>query len=301
MPPISRAQADLMLLVAAMVWGSAFYFQKQAMLHIGPMLFVGLRGVISSIALLPLALREQKRTKGIDKALVRLSIWGGLTFLAGGALQQIGLVSATVINGSLLTALYVVIVPLLAWLLFRTPPRRATWLYVAVAFAGSWLLGGGTITGFSAGDWVIALSTIAWAAHILITQAAGRQARPMTYTCIQFAIVGVIGLAIAAMAEPISFSAIAMTWHNIAFVALVSGAMGFALMAVALQHTPAADATIIMSTETLFAVLVGYTFLHERLSPAGWLGGALILAAVILMQLEQYLGRRRLPSPITLR
>ncbi len=279
-----RLRADLLLVCAAALWGTAFYFQKSAMAHIGPMLFVGLRSLISALALAPFALRETRIVQGSTSGIVGLSAGGGLAFFAGGVLQQAGLVTATVINASFLTALYVVVTPLLFWIVYRRTPQPLVWAGIAVAFIGSWLLGGGTIGGFSSGDWLVAASALGWAVHILVTEKAARTGRPILYTALSFAVVALIALPIAALTETIDPSAILAAGQSLLFVGLLSGALSFAIMAVALRHSPPAEATVIMSMEMLFAALAGYLLLGERLQPIGWLGAALIFCAVLIVQ-----------------
>jgi drug/metabolite transporter (DMT)-like permease len=284
---VSRLRADILLLVAAVVWGTAFYFQKRAMAHVGPLMFLTIRAAISAIALLPLAIHERIKTTSPLRAMLPVTMFAALAFLLGGGLQQAGLQSATVTNASFLTALYVVIVPLLVWVLQGQAPSPAVWIGVALSFAGSWLLGGGTVGGFRPGDWMILVSTLAWAAHILLTQKAGTHDQPFTFTSLQFAMVAAIGLPSALATESNGLVGIGLALPSLLFVGILSGAMGFGILAVTLRHAPAAEATIIMSLEMVFASAAGYVLLGERLTLPGWIGGAMILAAALVVQLGQ--------------
>ena len=118
---MTRTKAALMLLLAAAVWGFAFLFQKSAMRHVEPLTFIAARGVVAGLALAPLALREAKRSQRVP-GLSSWSIAGGLAFFVAAWLQQSGLQTASVINSGFLTALYVVITPLIAWAVTRTAP-----------------------------------------------------------------------------------------------------------------------------------------------------------------------------------
>src|SRR6185295_15527331 len=112
--PMSRFQADILLLFTALIWGVAFLFQKSATAHVGPLTFLALRGLIAFLALAPLALREGRRAPSPARADFYLtSVAGGMAFLVAGWLQQAGLETATVTNTGFLTALYVVITPLI--------------------------------------------------------------------------------------------------------------------------------------------------------------------------------------------
>ncbi|MBN9265519.1 MAG: DMT family transporter, partial [Hyphomicrobium sp.] len=215
----------------------------------------------------------------------------------GAALQQVGIVTATATNAGFLTALYVVITPFLVWIVMRRAPAWIVWPAVVMSFVGVWLLGGGTIGSFAHGDLLVAISAFFWAAHVVIVAQATRHARPVTFSAIQFAVVAVLGLTGALLSEPISLTALTAAWREIAYVGLLSSALTFTLLAIAMKYTPPTEAAIIVSSETLFAALAAYVLLGERLSLAGWCGAGLILMAVLLVQtgptIEQLLQRLR--------
>ena len=115
-----RIHADLLLVLAAVVWGVAFVFQKTAMDHIGPLLFIASRSVVAALALTPLALYESARAgKRLPTGLLSAAVFGGAIFFCGATLQQVGIVTATATNAGFLTALYVVFTPFLVWLVMR--------------------------------------------------------------------------------------------------------------------------------------------------------------------------------------
>ena len=280
-------RGEYLILLAAAVWGVAFYFQKTAMLHIGPLLFLGLRTGIAAFAMLPFAIREQRAAGPSVPKVLPIAALGGLLFFSAGAVQQFGIVTATVINTGLLTALYVVVAPFAFWLIERQSPSPTVWISVAIAFLGVWGLGGGSLGAFSQGDLLVALSAIGWGTQIVITGRAGRLARPATYTCLQFSFVAVLALGLAGVLEPISLQAIVDAADSILYVGFLSTALTFGIMAVALQHVPAPRASIILSTEVLFSSAAGYFLLGERLDLLGWLGAVLILVAVLTVRLRR--------------
>jgi drug/metabolite transporter (DMT)-like permease len=289
-----RIHADLLLVLAAVVWGVAFVFQKTAMDHIGPFLFIATRSAVAVLALAPLAVHEGRGTGGfLPSGLLPLASLAGAAFFTGAALQQVGLVTATATNAGFLTALYVIFTPFLVWLAFGRTPVWIVWPAVAVSFVGTWLLGGGTLSAFGRGDLLIAISAFFWAAHVVTVSHAARFARPITFTAIQFAIVGGLGFAGAVLLEPISLAAIAAAWREIAYVGLLSSALTFTLLAIAMKFTPPTEAAIIVSSETLFAALAAYLLLGERLSLIAWCGAGLILGAVLLVQSAPFIVQRR--------
>lgn len=295
-----RIHADLLLVLAAVVWGVAFVFQKTAMEHIGPILFIAARSAVAVLALAPLAYREGRGIGHIfPPGLLPIATLAGVAFFTGAAFQQMGLVTATATNAGFLTALYVIFTPFLVWMAFGHAPTWIVWPAVGLSFVGTWLLGGGTLSAFGSGDILIAISAFFWAAHVVTVSRASRLARPITFTAVQFAIVGALGLAGAILFEPISLTAIAGAWREIAYVGILSSALTFTLLAIAVKYTPPTEAAIIVSSETLFAAFAAYLMLGERLSLVGWCGAALILGAVLLVQTGPALIRsgRRTGSP----
>lgn len=291
---MNRLTADLLLLLAAAIWGLAFYFQKSAMDDIGPFLFIAARASVAAFALAPLALIEQRRRAGADAAggeafnrlaLVKLGLMGGVCFFIAAAFQQTGLLTASITNAGFLTGLYVVITPFIIWLTVRRAPSAVVWTAVGLAFMGTWALGGGSLGGFSYGDGLIAICAVFWAVHMVVTGRSPRFGAPMTYTFIQFATVAGIAAAAALLFEPISAAALARASGAILFVGLLSSALTFTLLAIAMKSTPASEAAVLVSMESLFAALAGALLLGERLPMLGWFGAALLFAATLLVQL----------------
>jgi drug/metabolite transporter (DMT)-like permease len=291
---MSRLQADIALLFAAAVWGLAFVFQKSAMDHIGPLAFIAARGTIAALALAPLALRESRRAAASSQGggFWGIAAMGGTAFFLAAWLQQAGIRTATVTNTSFLTALYVVITPFIAWGLSGKVPNRVVWPAVFLSALGTWLLGGGTLSAFSSGDGLVALSALFWAIHVVVTGRASVFRRPIAYTAVQFAVVAMLGAAGSSLIETTTSTGLRLAAMDIAYVGLLSSALTFTLLTVALQHTPPSEAAVIVSMETVFAALAAYVMLGERLGPIGWAGAACILGATLLLQLWPALGAR---------
>jgi drug/metabolite transporter (DMT)-like permease len=291
---MSRLNADLLLLFTAGIWGVAFLFQKSATAHVGPLTFLALRGLIAFLALAPLALREGGRAPSPARADFYLtSVAGGVAFLIAGWLQQAGLETASVTNTGFLTALYVVLTPLIVLCWSGKMPNPWVWPAVAMSALGTWLLGGGGLGAFSPGDLLVAISAFFWAVQVVITAAATRHRRPIGFTALQFGIVAIMaGLAALAL-EPISLAQLRAAAVDILFVGLLSSALTFTLLTIAIEHTPPSEAVIIVGTETLFAAAAAYLVLGERLTALGWVGAVLILGASLMVQLGAARGHGR--------
>ena len=288
---MTRTKADLLVLFAALIWGVAFYFQKSAMSHIGPFLFLGLRSFLAAVALIPFALREWKTSPPSSPSIRPFALLGGAVFFTAGALQQVGIVTATVTNTSFLTALYVVVTPFLLWLLRHERPGPRIWLASCLAFIGIWALGGGAIEAFSTGDMLIAASSVAWSLYMVVTSASGKLAKPMQYTFIHFLVIAALALSCAGYFEEIDGAAITTAAVPLLYVGILSSAFTVALMANVVRYIPASRASILLSTEVLFGAAAGFIMLGERLSPMGWAGAALMFSAILMIQTASHRGR----------
>jgi len=269
--------ADLLVLLAALIWGLAYLAQKTAMADVGPYAFVAMRASIAALVLAPFAWRE-----GVPP--LRLTLLGGAMFFAAVTIQQVGIVTASVTNTAFLTAVYIVLAPLMALVLWRRGAGWRIWLGAALALAGAFALAGGRLDSFGPGDWLVLASSIGWAGYMLVTEKAGLAARPLSYTAGVFVVVAACAwpLAIADGLPPLASLTPALP--EILYVGILSSAVTFGLMAVAMRHIQSSRAAILLSAEALFAALFAALLLGERLAPLGLAGAGLILAAVVLIQ-----------------
>ena len=253
--------------------------------HIGPLVFIAARSAVACLALAPLAYVEQRSACRIVRPhFASLSIAAGCAFFAGAALQQFGLMTASVTNTGFLTGLYVVLTPVIAWAALKRSPGAVAWAGVAISAIGTWLLGGGSLASFSTGDLLVALSAIFWSAHVVLLSFAGRHGSPILFTLCQFMIVGLIAGNFALLFEPLSLDQLWQARNEIAYVGLLSSALTFTLFTMALRHTPPSEAAILASAETLFAAAAGYAVLGERLDLTRSIGAGLIFSAIIFVQ-----------------
>ena len=303
---MTRFQANLLLTLIALIWGSAFVFQNQAMAHVGPLLFTGVRFLIGSLVVLPLAIMEWRRLGRTGRPLVRLDglhIAGlGLLMTLGAVMQQIGIQTTSVTNAGFLTAVYVPLVPVLAWLLLRQVAHWSVWPAAAGCLVGAFLLSGAHELHIGLGDLWVAASAVPWAVHVLMVgRWADRMAAPFLVASGQFAVCGLLSLAAAFGMEPVHWAGIQAAAGPIAFTGVVSVGIAFTAQVVAQRYAHAADAAIILSAETLFAAAFGYVLLGERLNTAGLIGCGLMLACILLVQLLPLVGtlnrRRILTNP----
>jgi drug/metabolite transporter (DMT)-like permease len=296
---LTRSQANLVLLSVALIWGLAFVAQAEGMAGVGPLTFTGIRFLLGAVIVLPLAWREwqQRSTQRMPaRAGDVLGVGAlGVLLMLGAALQQIGITGTTVTNAGFLTALYVPLVPLLAWLLLRTPPHWSVWPTSLGCLGGTWLLAGAQgLAAPAAGDlWVVA-SSLFWALHVLfVGRVAERIAAPFLIACGQFLVCGIGSLLWGTLTETITLDGIRQALLPIGYAGIVSVAIGFTAQVIGQRYAQPSDAAIILSAETVFAALFGYLLMGERLHAAGIAGCALILACIILVQIAPLHGARQ--------
>ncbi len=292
---MTRLRADLLLLLASLIWGGAFVGQSTAMAHMGPFTFIGARFVLASLALLPFALVEARNAVGpMPAGRVPALIGIGVVFFCGVALQQVALVRTSVTHAGFLTALYVVMVPAIGAVFLRHKLPGVIWPAAALSLAGTFLLGGGRIDGLGWGDAMLVVGAVFWAGQIIgLGALAFDLRRPVMITLTQFAVTAALGLAAGFVFETPNLDAALLCWREIAYTGFLSGGLAFTLQTIAQAHTPPADSAILLSMESVFAALFGALLLGERLTLIGWTGGAMVLAAAILVQVTPLMKLRR--------
>ncbi len=292
---MNRLRADLLLLLTAVIWGTAFIAQKNANLSMGPVLFVGARFLLSALMLLPLAWYEANRSTSVLTRKDFLQAGAiGLCIFTGAILQQIGLVTTTATNGGFLTALYVVMVPFILWLMARQRPRSIIVLACAISIIGAWLLAdNGQAKTWRLGDLLVVVADVAWALAItLVADFLQRTDRVYFLSFAQFAVTAVLALACGFLSEPVVITGITTALPAILYAGLLSGGVAYTLQIIAQKHTPAPEAALIMSLESVFAALAGALILSERLTPLAAVGCALILLGVAVVEIGPALSRR---------
>ena len=291
---MSRPLAVGLLLITTLLWGFAFVAQKTAMAEIGPLTFAAVRYALGTMVMLPLVIWERR---GPVLALTRRS-GGAVAFLSvvfflGVWLQQAGLQDTTVTNSGFLTGLYVLFVPLLALVVLRQPPHPIAWICVPLALLGIFALNGGQLQALNRGDLLVVLSAVCWAVQVLILGTIVRWTnQPVTVSALCFLATAVLSGIGAFLIETPQLPAIAAAWPEIVYSGVLSTAVAFTLQAVAQRHVPPANAAVILSSESLFAAIGGAWLLGERLPAIGYLGAAMIFAAIVLVELVPALRRR---------
>lgn len=295
---MSRTVANLLLLMAGAIWGMGFVAQQTAMEDIGPLLFIALRFLLAGIVVLPFALAELKRADGLSYLTAvaqhkRGFLLVGLAFFLGMAFQQVGLIGTSVTNAGFLTALYVIMVPIIMVSVLRVRQPFIIWPAAALSVFGIYLLSGGDLGSLNTGDLLIILCALFWACHVVLTGRVGQASGlPVTMATTQFFVTSLLAFIGYMIFAPLGLGEIVPTTEQflgalpeIIYAGTIAGGLGFTLQAVGQRYTSESAAAVLISTESLFAALFGALFLAERLNAIGYLGCGLIFAAILLVEL----------------
>lgn len=286
----------LLLLLTAMIWGMAFAAQRAGTGSVEPFTFVAARMAVSAAAIGPPAwflLRKQSAAAGAAKeekrAVRRSTLAGGIccgAFLGASSLfQQAGIMTTTAGKAGFITAMYILFVPLLERLLLRKRHGALVWTAVAVGVAGLYLLC--VREGFAParGDALVCACALVFSGHILCCGYFAGRCEPLALSAIQFAAAALFSAVLAFAFEQPSWTKISSALGPILYCGLVSGAVGYTLQMVAQRYTEPAVASLLMSLESVFAVLGGVLLLGEKMSGREMAGCVLMFAAILLVQI----------------
>jgi drug/metabolite transporter (DMT)-like permease len=293
---MSRLQADLLLLLVALIWGAAFVAQKNALAHVGSFTFIAARFSISALLVLPLALRECAKSKDVtinrthifDVALLCVSFAGAVI------LQQVGLEKTSVTNAGFLTGLYVLFVPVICRFIYKQTFSLLIYPAALLSVIGVFFLSGGKITAISSGDGLVLLCAVGFAIQVaLIGKIMTAVKAPFRICLLQYASCALIALLAALAFEHPALENIKKAILPILYAGAISGGIAYTLQVVAQQYTSASDSAVILSGESVFAALTAAIMNGERLSAMGFTGCLLIIAAILMVEFGPYLGVRK--------
>ena len=261
----SNTTAIFFLLLTAAIWGASYSAQSEAMKSMSPLMFVFLRYLIGTAILLPVILLMRKK---VDKKLIPGGIVCGI-FLAGGEiLQQFGLLYTTAGKAGFLTALYVIMIPVIGFIIGKKTEGKV-WCAALLSVAGSYLLcSDGTLNNFgNAGDGLMLLCALFFAFQFIAIAKFAPRADALPLAAVQFFTVAVIsGISALIAGESCSWENVVCTAGPLTFCGVV--AIGFActVQVAAQKYVLPATASILLSSASVFAVIWGWMLLNEKYS-----------------------------------
>lgn len=304
-----RTKGNLLLLLTSFIWGSAFVAQSSGMDYVGPYTYNMARNVLAFLFLIPVIYVIGKK-KGVtddagsgtgideeasveanwksillpDRTTLVGGIYCGLVMAVASSLQQIGITMTTAGKAGFITALYIILVPLMGVFIGKKIPR-IIWFCVVLAMAGFYLLCVKEGFSISKGDILVLFCSVGFSVHIMtIDHFTSKGVDGVKMACIQFAVAAIVMTPVMFLLENPSVSGLLSAWMTIAYAGILSSGVGFTLQIVAQKDTDPTTATLIMSLESVFAAVSGCLFLNEVLLPKEILGCILVFVAVILAQ-----------------
>ena len=298
-------RGTLMLFLTAFIWGTAFVAQKSGMDTISPVAFNGIRTLIGAISLLPvIALMNVLGKKGeakestIDEKKQKKLLWTGgilcgLFLMAAGNVQQIGMYWTTAGKTGFITALYVILVPLIG-LFLKKKIRPIFWACVAASAVGLYLLCIPAAGGFGAvnkGDVIVFICAFLFSGHILVIDYFSPKVDGVKMSCIQFFVAGGLSCILMFFIDPAlgfelpDLGDLQAGWFQLCYAGIMSCSVAYTLQVVAQADVNPTLSSMILCLESVFAVLAGAVLLGEGMGLREIIGCVLMFAAIMVAQL----------------
>ena len=281
---------ELLLLLVSLIWGSAFVAQRVAGQQGSVYLFNAARYLLAALVVLPIALRVGRvanQTYTMPREQYKWMFIAGFVLFLGSALQQAGRVYTTAGNAGFITSLYVVLVPFALFFGWREKPHWMSVVAVVLAGAGAFLLSTGGSFRVRPGDALELFGAFFWTLHVILLGKYASKFEAISFSVGQLIICGLLNLGVGLLVEPMmKFNG--QLLFAIAYTALFSLGLCYTLQVWAQRHTPPADAALILSLESVFAVISGWLILNEKLVAIQIWGCVLIFVAVVLSQFKEW-------------
>ncbi len=284
-------RGNLLLLLTALIWGVAFVAQKSGGEGLGAFTIIGLRSLIGAVGLMlviplldKLGLSRKSDSPAQRKALWLGGVLCGLAMFAATNLQQFGLRDASEGKAAFITALYIVLVPILG-LLFQRRATLLNWLGVALAAAGLYLLCAMGETGFGVSDILLLLCALMFSVQIMLVDRFSPHVDCVRLSCIQFLVVGILNIPLMFTFETPSLAGVSNHLGELLYLGLLSSGVAYTLQIVAQKDTEPTTASLLMSLESVFGALAGWLIAGHALGGYEILGCVLMFGAIVLAQL----------------
>ncbi len=288
---VRALRGNLLLLLTAVIWGVAFVAQKSGGEGLGAFTVIGLRSLIGAIGLavaIPLldkwGLSHRCTSPAQRKTLLLGGALCGLAMFAATNLQQFGLVDASEGKAAFVTALYIVLVPILG-LFTRRPATLFHWLGVGLAAVGLYLLCAMGESGFGVSDLLLLACALLFSVQIMLVDRFSPQVDGVRLSCLQFLVVGILNLPLMFIFETPTVVGIQAHLGELLYLGLLSSGVAYTLQIIAQKDTSPVAASLLMSLESVFGALAGWLLAGHAMGGYEILGCVLMFAAIVLAQL----------------
>lgn len=289
---MDRMKNNILLVLTALIWGCAFVAQSVGMDYVGPFTFNMARFLIGAIVLLPVIwFMDRQRKTGAEKGagqktLIIGGICCGIALAVASTLQQWGILFTTVGKAGFITAMYIVIVPLLGVFIGKKV-RPLIIGCVAIAVVGFYFLCMTESLRLGLGDFLVLLCAIAFSIHILVIDHFSPKVDGVKMSAIQFLTAAIISAVPTLLWEQPVFTEILQAWQPVLYAGVMSCGVAYTLQIIAQKNADPTVASLLLSLESVFSVLAGWVLLGQGLSLKELFGCVLIFCAIILAQLPE--------------
>lgn len=285
---------SLSLLAATVIWGFAFIAQSVGMDLIGPFTFQFIRCVLAILFLIPCSFLldlgkcsvQESAAKWRNAKLWKSGLICGCALFVAASLQQVGLQYTDAGKAGFITAMYIVLVPVLGLFLKRKPPKSAIFS-VLMAVVGLYLLSCMGVTTINKGDLLILGCALGFAVQITIIDRLAGSVDGFRLNCIQSLVVALLSCPFMLLTETVDIGNILNCWGPLLFAGVLSMGLAYSLQIVGQKDLEPTAASLIMSLESVFAAVGGWWLLGERMTPWELAGCALVFGAVLISQLPE--------------
>ena len=286
---MSQTRANIFMLIATLIWGTAFVSQTTGMGAIGPFTFSFGRFFFAFLTVLPFAIYlERNNISKIlsDRTKVYLCIATGFFLFGGMGLQQYALQKSMISNAAFLSTLYVPFVGIISRFIIKKQVHWIVWIAILLCLYGSYLLSSNQSIEMQQSDSLLFIAALFFALHIICIDIFIKKLNsPFLFGSIQYFIVFILSMFLAFTWEDPKLSNMQIEWFEILYTGIFSAGIGYTLQIIAQHKVNPAPAAIILSMESVFAVIAGWILLNQVLDNQKILGCLAIFAGVIIVQL----------------
>lgn len=288
----TKLKGNLLLLITAVVWGISFVSQRSGMSYIKAFTFNGIRTMLGALVLIPVIIMTdkkkpagEKKTKNA-KTLATAGVLCGVLLGAAGTIQTYGMVYTSAGKAGFITALYLIIVPILG-IFMKKKIRPLVWVCVALATVGMYFLCVNGAIDINRGDVIVFVCSFIFALHILAVDKYAPEVEGVKLAFLQFFVAGFLNIVLMLIFDKPDINAIWQCRTEILYSGIMSCGLAYTLQIIGQKYTDPTSASLIMSMESVFSVLAGWVLLGETLKYNEILGCVLVFAAIMLVQLPE--------------
>lgn len=286
----NQLKGTFALLFAVLIWGSTFIAQSVGMEHIGPFTFQAIRCGMAVLFLFPLSYlfdRDKSKfaQKWLDPKLWKTGFICGIALFVSAGLQQMGIVYTSAGKAGFITAMYIILVPILGLFLNQKPPLTS-WISVVLAVIGLYLLSCVGVTQINKGDLLLLGCALGYSVQITLIDRMSGDLDGIRLNTVQCLVCSLLSAVTMFLTETPDMGSIIACWFPLAYAGVLSMGVAYTLQIVGQQNLAPTPASLLMSLESVVALVCGWLLLNERMTSNELIGCCLVFAAVILSQIS---------------